>query len=131
MLKLLDPALTFLIATIICCSTYPLFIQSVDILMENCPKDIDYGEFREHLEEGLMKFGKIITLEDLHIWQLNSEKGLASLKVLIDTGGSNEINCYQDIVKYLNEEFQNNGIQKVTIQPEFVIYENSDSGLDS
>ena len=63
--------------TIICLSTYPLFIQSMDILMENCPKEINYENFRKHLENGVKIFGKVVELEDLHIWQLNSDKGIS------------------------------------------------------
>jgi len=135
-LTLLDPALTFLIATIICASTYPLFRQSMHILMENCPLEIDFEEFRKSLEEGVKDFGEV-SIQDLHIWQLNSEKGVATVRVRIvrpgksgnvkdgengenrENDGNNEISNYQALISYLTEELQSQNIQEITIQPEF------------
>lgn len=121
-LTLLDPALTFLIASIICASTYPLFRQSMHILMENCPLEIDFEEFRKSLEKGVTNFGEV-SIEDLHIWQLNSEKGVATVRVKIVRDSENdEISNYQALIAYLTEELQSQNIHEITIQPEFTAH---------
>ena len=48
-----DPFLTFLIATIISCSTWPLFRESTRILMEHCPEDVDLEKFQQKLEKAV------------------------------------------------------------------------------
>lgn len=127
-LTLLDPALTFLIATIICASTYPLFVKSMHILMENCPKEIDFESFRKHLEKVVLDFGKIKII-DLHIWQLNSDKGVATIKLQIETGSCkfpkkkfSEISNYQNLVKRIMFEFEELHVDELTIMPEFVCH---------
>merc|ERR1711884_997640 len=48
-----DPGLTFIIATIISCSTWPLFKESTRILMEHCPEDVNLEEFQQRLEKAV------------------------------------------------------------------------------
>ena len=90
--------------------------------MENCPLEIDFEEFRKSLEKGVTNFGEV-SIEDLHIWQLNSEKGVATVRVKIVRNSDNdEISNYQALIAYLTEELQSQNIHEITIQPEFTAH---------
>lgn len=52
-----DPGLTFLIATIISCSTWPLFRESTRILMEHCPEDVNLEEFQNKIAKAVESVG--------------------------------------------------------------------------
>jgi len=60
-----DPFLTFLIATIITCSTWPLFRESTRILMEHCPEDVNLEEFQKNLEKAVKKQAQCDTTVDI------------------------------------------------------------------
>jgi len=60
-----DPFLTFLIATIITCSTWPLFRESTRILMEHCPEDVNLEEFQKNLEKAVKKQAKCDTTVEI------------------------------------------------------------------
>lgn len=56
-LKYVDPSLTFLIATIIAISTYPLLMSSMKILMEHAPEDINLEEFQTKIQKKVTAIG--------------------------------------------------------------------------
>ena len=178
----IDPALTFLIATIIAISTYPLFITTITILMEHAPEDINLEEFQKKIEKKVEEIGfkdckvnlknrkeldelkrtvsghtltssgkdfadkdsnnnnqsqnnrssnssakestSSMLIHDLHIWQLSSTKRAATIHVIISRCKSEDdsalIKKYLQIIEFLKKEFSKNGVDKVTIQPEFV-----------
>merc|ERR1712178_165304 len=60
-----DPFLTFLIATIISCSTWPLFKESTRILMEHCPEDVDLEQFQHKLEKAVKVKARCDTVVDI------------------------------------------------------------------
>ena len=63
----LDPLLSLLIVILICISTWPLFRESIMILLNSTPAHIDTTQ----LKSGLMSTIPVIrNVHELHIWQL-------------------------------------------------------------
>jgi len=145
-----DPFLTFLIATIICATTWPLFKQSVNILMEICPEDVNLEDFRQKLENEVRKIGlncnvnlttennnntiKVdseidrMLIHDLHIWQLDSKTRAGTVHILIYRCGSldDAVSRYIRLVRVLKREFKKINVKTLTIQPEFINPKTSD-----
>ncbi|MBD3748593.1 MAG: cation transporter [Sphingobacteriales bacterium] len=64
----IDPIMSALIGLFILPRTYNLLKESVDILLEGVPKDIDYAAVEKFITE---KPG-VLSVHDLHIWTLTS-----------------------------------------------------------
>ncbi len=66
----LDPVLTFIIGIYILKETFEILKESVDILMQSAPKDIDLKEIKNALE-GIKEIDNI---HHVHIWNLNDQQ---------------------------------------------------------
>ncbi len=64
----IDPIMSALIGLFILPRTYNLLKESVDILLEGVPKDVDYAAVEKFIAE---KPG-VLSVHDLHIWTLTS-----------------------------------------------------------
>ncbi|MDP1842540.1 MAG: cation diffusion facilitator family transporter [Sediminibacterium sp.] len=64
----IDPIMSALIGLFILPRTYNLLKESVDILLEGVPKDVDYAAVEKFIAE---KSG-VLSVHDLHIWTLTS-----------------------------------------------------------
>lgn len=64
----IDPIMSSLIGLFILPRTYNLLKESVDILLEGVPKDVDYAAVEKFIAE---KPG-VLSVHDLHIWTLTS-----------------------------------------------------------
>ncbi len=64
----IDPIMSALIGLFILPRTYNLLKESVDILLEGVPKDVDYAAVEKFISE---KPG-VLSVHDLHIWTLTS-----------------------------------------------------------
>lgn len=64
----IDPIMSALIGLFILPRTYNLLKESVDILLEGVPKDVDYAAVEKFIAE---KPG-VVSVHDLHIWTLTS-----------------------------------------------------------
>lgn len=64
----IDPIMSALIGLFILPRTYTLLKESVDILLEGVPKDVDYAAVEKFIAE---KPG-VVSVHDLHIWTLTS-----------------------------------------------------------
>jgi cobalt-zinc-cadmium efflux system protein len=64
----IDPIMSALIGVFILPRTYNLLKESVDILLEGVPKDVDYAAVEKFIAE---KPG-VVSVHDLHIWTLTS-----------------------------------------------------------
>lgn len=66
----LDPVITFLIGIYILKETFEILKESVDILMQGAPKDIDIDEIKSALED----IQEIDNIHHIHIWNLNDQQ---------------------------------------------------------
>jgi hypothetical protein len=78
--ELADPLATIIIILIIVSSTLPLVRRTVDILLEKAPDHVDLLSLRAAVE----RVRGVISCHDLHVWQLDSERVVAMVHVLLD-----------------------------------------------
>ncbi|KAI8970269.1 cation efflux family-domain-containing protein [Mycotypha africana] len=106
-----DPLVSTLITCVIFMSALPLVKQTSVILLQGVPQSVHLGE----VYEALQKLEGIISIHELHIWQLNDIKLIATLHVLLSSRQE-----YMKLGFKIRSVFHTYGIHSVTIQPEFV-----------
>lgn len=76
---LVDPLLSVLVALLILRSTWRVLAESTGVLMEGVPSGIDYTEVGRFLA-GL---DGVVSLHDLHVWQMNPSRRALSAHILL------------------------------------------------
>ncbi|PKY05613.1 cation diffusion facilitator family metal ion transporter [Aspergillus campestris IBT 28561] len=106
-----DPGTSMGIAIMIILSSYPLVRRSGLILLESSPDEIDPREVKGTLE----KIPGVLSTHDLHIWQLNQQKTLASVHIVVSEPSMGQ---FQEMTKVIRKCFHAYGVHSVTLQPE-------------
>jgi cobalt-zinc-cadmium efflux system protein len=107
---LADPLLSAAIGLLILWSSWHLFRESVEVLLETTPKGIDATEVRT----ALTQIKGVSGVHDLHIWTVTS--GLISMSGHVEVTSAREWHELLDqCTRLLRERF---GIAHVTLQPE-------------
>ncbi|XP_003747004.1 zinc transporter 1 [Galendromus occidentalis] len=111
--KCADADLALITVAVIVVTFYPDLRNSALILLQSVPEDVKLDQLQQRM---LIKFPELINLHDLHIWALNENHCIATIHVTLKL-------CHQEHFEKLSyriEDFlYNNGIDSVTIQPEF------------
>jgi cobalt-zinc-cadmium efflux system protein len=106
-----DPIMSVILAGIILRSGWELLRDSVNILMERKPDNIDIKKLKETL---MTYVDDVIDVHHIHIWEISSGQVAATLHIsLIDGGSCND--AIYNAKKTLHKEF---GIVHATIQAE-------------
>jgi zinc transporter 1 len=105
-----DPAISLIIVFILIHGSFKLFIKTAKTVLESTPADIDV----DLIYEEMMKIEGMITIHELHIWQLSSKNYLATLHIVVDSKSRNQ-QIHSDSTNVLMK----NGIFSSTIQIEF------------
>lgn len=105
-----DPAVSLLITCIIFSSAMPLVKSASYILMQAVPSHVSLEDVREAVYE----VSGVVSVHELHIWQLSESTVVASVHVLILPGED-----YMVVANGIRAVLHTNGIHSVTIQPEF------------
>lgn len=109
-LNILDPIVTFVIVAVILYTTYKLLIDSINLVLDAVPENIDIEAVRGYLE-GLPH---VTDVHDLHVWALSTTDSAMTVHLVTDTPTDAEyISCIQG---YLDAKF---GIGHSTIQVEY------------
>jgi len=99
---ILDPALSILICIIILVWSYQLITESVDILLEATPKDVDL----ENVVKSINELDEIEGVHDVHIWTITSGMYAMSAHVYIkDLMVSETHSIMANINTLVNEKF--------------------------
>jgi len=99
---MLDPALSILICIIILVWSYQLITESVDILLEATPKDVDL----ENVVKSINELDEIEGVHDVHIWTITSGMYAMSAHVYIkDLMVSETQQIMSNINTLVNEKF--------------------------
>uniref|UniRef100_A0A182REI5 Cation efflux protein cytoplasmic domain-containing protein n=1 Tax=Anopheles funestus TaxID=62324 RepID=A0A182REI5_ANOFN len=109
--KFVDPALSIISCIILLTLSYPYMKESGMILLQTIPDTIDIEIFKKTLLEG---FRDIVSVHDLHIWQLSGNQYISTVHIIFDNP-----KVYLKICSDVIEFFHEQGINQVTIQPEF------------
>jgi cobalt-zinc-cadmium efflux system protein len=78
---IIDPIISILIAALILVWSITLIRDSIRILMESAPKNIDTGELKENLIKGI---APVKDLHDLHVWEITSGMYCMTAHIIID-----------------------------------------------
>ncbi len=105
-----DSIVSLFIAVLIVRGGWNVVSESIDVLLESVPRDLDIS----HIEKELRAHEHVVDLHDLHIWAITSGVNALSCHIVVD-----EYDCSQSLIlsinKMLKERFN---IDHVTIQLE-------------
>lgn len=108
-LHILDPIISFFIASLILVSAFRLISEALDILLEASPANIDV----ESINNALLELPMVEGVHHLHVWSISS--GKTALSVHIVTSSPDLCETLLVAQKLLKEDF---GINHVTVQIE-------------
>jgi cobalt-zinc-cadmium efflux system protein len=103
----LDPVMSLVIAALIVWGTWSLFRQSLHLLFDGVPEDVDLREVRALLES----LPGVEQVNDLHVWAMGTAQ-VALTAHLVMPGGSDD-EFLQHATRLLDERFE---IEHVTLQ---------------
>ncbi|GAA5808902.1 hypothetical protein MFLAVUS_002301 [Mucor flavus] len=106
-----DPIVSILITFIIFMSAIPLVRQTSSILLQGVPRSVPLQD----VNDSLLKLDGIISVHELHVWQLSDTKLIASLHVLLKSRQG-----YMKLGSQIRKSLHGFGIHSATIQPEFI-----------
>jgi cobalt-zinc-cadmium efflux system protein len=106
----IDSLVSFIIVAVILYSSYHLLIDSVNLVLDAVPGNIDIEEVSKYLE----RLKEVSGVHDLHIWALSTTD--AALTVHLLTSEQTDVGFITSIQQELHKRFH---IQHATIQVEF------------
>ncbi|XP_055593427.1 zinc transporter 10 [Uranotaenia lowii] len=109
--KFVDPLCSIISCVVLMTLSYPYMKESGMILLQTIPDSIDIEIFEKSL---LQMFPSIESVHDLHIWQLSANKYVSTAHVIFESP-----KVYAEINEAVVAFFHEQGINQVTIQPEF------------
>ncbi|NXA15798.1 ZNT10 protein, partial [Sapayoa aenigma] len=112
----IDPSLTIIMVFIILSSAFPLIKETSTILLQMVPKGVNM----QLLTDRLARVPGVISLHEVHVWELASRKNIATLHMKCQTPKD-----YQDAAYKIREIFHEAGVHSVTIQPEYTDHKTS------
>lgn len=104
----LDPVVSLVIAAIIVFGTWSLFKQSLHLLFDGVPDDVDLRQVQALLES----LPGVARVHDLHVWAMGTAE-IAMTAHLVMPGGQADDAFLQDATRRLHERFD---IDHVTLQ---------------
>lgn len=106
----MDPVISIFITGIIIHSAWPLVRSASFVLLQGVPVGVDIEEIRTEIKA----IPDVISIHDLHIWQLTNIKMVASLHVLV----TNQ-EAFERVSRNVKTIMHRAGVHSTTIQPEF------------
>ncbi|GLB36221.1 putative cation efflux protein [Lyophyllum shimeji] len=106
-----DPAISLVITAIIFSSALPLVKSASFILLQGVPSTVSL----EAVRNAILQVEGVLSLHELHVWQLSETKVIASVHILT----SREHDFMPTAVK-IREALHHHGIHSSTIQPEYL-----------
>lgn len=107
-----DPLASIIVAILVLNSGWKVTLDALHILMEGTPRNIDLDE----IVKTMVSVPGIISIHDLHIWSITSGRNALSCHAVVD--GNLSISECQSILRLIEHELAEKGIQHVTIQME-------------
>jgi len=107
----IDPVSSLIVCALILYTTFPLVKRCSVILLQSSPAGVSL----ENLKHKLRKVEGLLSVHDLHVWQLVDGMTIASVHVAIEEGVD-----FTNLVTEVKKIFHNFGIHSSSIQPEFV-----------
>jgi len=109
----IDPLLSLFICALILVSTLNLVRETVHTLLEGVPREISLPEVGQRM----VKIERVLSIHDLHIWSLSSNRIALSAHVVL-----NNLADWEELLPNLNKMLKTDfGITHTTLQPEALI----------
>ncbi|KAJ7289119.1 cation efflux protein [Mycena rebaudengoi] len=105
-----DPIISLVITVIIFSSALPLVRSASFVLLQGVPSTISLDSVRA----AILEVDGVLSLHELHIWQLSESKNIASVHVL----ASRNLD-FMPIAANIRKALHDHGIHSSTIQPEY------------
>ncbi|CAA7266514.1 unnamed protein product [Cyclocybe aegerita] len=105
-----DPVISLVITVIIFSSALPLVQSASFILLQGVPSTVSLEEVRD----SILDVDGVLSLHELHVWQLSENKLVASVHVLASRNHD-----FMPIAVKIREVLHHLGIHSCTIQPEY------------
>lgn len=119
----IDPLLSVGIALLIATSAWRIVKQTIGILMEGTPKNVDTKE----IEQTILEVKGIRDLHDLHIWSITS--GVNALSCHVVMNEQMTIGECQTVLRCIENKLKEKNIGHTTIQVEDISHPHDDSIL--
>ncbi|HLR80504.1 MAG TPA: cation diffusion facilitator family transporter [Bacillota bacterium] len=107
-----DPLASVIVAILISMSGWKVTKDSLHVLMEGAPKNIDLNDMLHTIK----RVTGVKSIHDLHVWSITSGQHILTCHVVVD--GHLTIHDSQHILRTIENELQKKGIGHVTIQLE-------------
>lgn len=110
--ELADPLISVAIALLIVASAFTIVRDSVEILLEAAPRDLD----TEEIGQAMAAMPEVVEVHDLHVWTITSGFPALSAHILVEA----ETDCHArrwEIERMLQERF---GLEHTTLQVDHV-----------
>ncbi|PPQ71335.1 hypothetical protein CVT24_012076 [Panaeolus cyanescens] len=105
-----DPVISLIITIIIFSSALPLVRSASFILLQGVPSTVSL----EQVKESILRVDGVLSLHELHVWQLSENKLIASVHVL-----ASRSHDFMPIAVKIRKVLHHLGIHSSTIQPEY------------
>ncbi|KAJ7625553.1 cation efflux protein [Roridomyces roridus] len=105
-----DPIISLVITVIIFSSALPLVRSASFVLLQGVPPTVSI----EQVRASILAVEGVLSLHELHVWQLSETKNIASVHVL----ASRDLD-FMPIAAKIRKALHDHGIHSCTIQPEY------------
>ncbi|ODQ55492.1 cation efflux protein [Saitoella complicata NRRL Y-17804] len=109
-----DPVISLVITCIIFSSALPLCKSASLILLQGVPAGID----AEDVKEDIQNIKGVVSVHELHIWQLSDVKLIASVHVLVSLPNDTLSSDYMDLAAAIRQCLHSYGVHSCTVQPD-------------
>jgi len=111
----LDPVVSLLIALVILIGTWSLFRQSIHLLFDGVPDDIDLAA----VQQCLLDLPGVLSVHDLHVWAMDTSENALTAHLVIDDNRKDCDGLLSAAAEVLHDRFE---IRHSTLQQEFSNY---------
>lgn len=119
----MDPLASVIVAILITVSAFRILRQSLNVLMEGVPDNID-------VDTVINKINNVEGVEDahhLHLWSISS--GMNAMSVHVVVNGTLKVHETQKIIQRIDEQMKHENIEHVTVQVECKHHDHDDALL--
>lgn len=119
----MDPLASVIVAILIAVSAFRILRQSLNVLMEGVPENID-------VDTVINKINDVEGVEDahhLHVWSISS--GMNAMSVHVVVNGTLNVHETQRIIHRIDEQMKHENIEHVTVQVECKHHDHDDELL--
>lgn len=109
-INIIDPIISVIIAVVIMFSTWGLFKESLKLMLDGIPKDIDLNQLKQEIET----MQAVNDMHHIHVWGLSSTLNALTAHVVLDKNYTMDEQI--SIKKEIKHKLEHKNIQHATIE---------------